>query len=341
MSAIIPTETFNFLDTQTANIYIGETTTGTSGQIIQIGAPALTTVKVGAISLKDTTIDALSATSAIFIANSARTGILRINSASTSTNQIYFGSIGTTTIIDGNVLTLGSSSPVIRVGATQTSGTIEIATSATRTGALYINSTTGATNSVYLGASGTTTVIDGNTLTLGSASTATTNTNTFTSTGLIRANGGLTLGNGYGISTGTTSYSPGSTQIGYYNQIFNTLVNFASATLTDIVFTSSAAMPIGIYQITWSMIIDTWSPATRYLNFGVYPINATFIGFPNTPGTNFTQAIGSSISSSVTLSGILKVNVAGGYALLRGTTNTGTTCKISANSCSVVYIKIA
>jgi hypothetical protein len=53
------------------------------------------------------------------------------------------------------------------------------------------------------------------------------------------------------------------------------------------------------------------------------------------------QATGSSISSSVTLSGILKVTTAGGYALLRGTTNTGTTCKISANSCSVVYIKIA
>ena len=100
-------------------------------------------------------------------------------------------------------------------------------------------------------------------------------------------------------------------------------------------------MPIGIYQITWSMIIDTWSPTTGYLNFGVYPTNATFIGFPNTPGSNFMQAIGSSISSSITLSGILKVTTAGGYALLRGTTNTGTTCKISANSCSVVYIKIA
>jgi hypothetical protein len=53
------------------------------------------------------------------------------------------------------------------------------------------------------------------------------------------------------------------------------------------------------------------------------------------------SSTGSSISSSVTLSGILKVTTAGGYALLRGTTNTGTTCKISANSCSVVYIKIA
>ncbi len=106
ISSITPTETFNFLDTQTGNIYIGETTTGTSGQIIQIGAPALTTVKVGAISIKDSTIDTLSATTGIFIANSARTGVLRINSASTSTHTIYFGSTGTTTIIDGNTLTL-------------------------------------------------------------------------------------------------------------------------------------------------------------------------------------------------------------------------------------------
>ncbi len=45
ISSITPTENFNFLDSQTANIYIGENTTGTSGQIIQIGAPALTNTK--------------------------------------------------------------------------------------------------------------------------------------------------------------------------------------------------------------------------------------------------------------------------------------------------------
>ena len=209
ISAITPTETFNFLDTQTANIYIGETTTGTSGQIIQIGAPALTTVKVGAISIKDSTIDTLSASSAISIANSERTGTLRINSNYYSTNSVYLGSEKTTTVIDGNTLTLGSISSILRVGAQQTSGTMEIATSPSRTGALYINSTTGATNSVYLGAAGTTTVIDGNTLTLGSASTATTNTNTFTSTGLITANGGVTIPTGKILTVvgniGTTS----------------------------------------------------------------------------------------------------------------------------------------
>jgi len=149
--------------------------------------------------------------------STARTGSLKINSSSTSTNTLYLGSIGTTTYIDGNVLTLGSTSSTIRLGATQASGTIEIATDATRTGALFINSTTGATNSVYLGASGTTTIIDGNTLKLGSASTATTNTNTFTSTGLITANGGLTIPSGKtltangGIVSSTVDTATGGT----------------------------------------------------------------------------------------------------------------------------------
>ena len=43
---------FNFLESQTANLNIGENTTGTAGQIIQIGAPALTTVKCGALAIK-------------------------------------------------------------------------------------------------------------------------------------------------------------------------------------------------------------------------------------------------------------------------------------------------
>jgi len=196
ISSITPTEAFNFLDSQTGNIYIGENTTGTSGQIIKIGASALTTVKVGAISIKDQTIDTLSTTSTFSIAGTNRTGELRINCGIASTNSIFLGAIGTTTLIEGNTLTLGSAPYVIRVGAGQVSGTIEIATSATRTGALYINSTTGATNSIYLGASGTTTIIDGNTLTLGSALTTTTNANTFTSTGLITANGGVTIPTG-------------------------------------------------------------------------------------------------------------------------------------------------
>ena len=222
ISSITPTEAFNFLDSQTANIYIGENTTGTSGQIIQIGAPALTTVKVGAISIKDSTIDstqtgtgfikvgASQASGTMEIATSAtRTGALYINSTSGATNTIYLGSIGTTPIIDGNTLTLGSASSTIKVGASQTSGTMEIATSATRTGALYINSTTGATNSVYLGAAGTTTVIDGNTLTLGSTSTATTNKNTFTSTGLITANGGINVPTGKLLTVVGTQTSTG------------------------------------------------------------------------------------------------------------------------------------
>ena len=53
-----------------------------------------------------------------------RTGTLKINSSSGATNTLYLGSIGTFTTIDGNTSTLGSASSVIRVGATQATGTM-------------------------------------------------------------------------------------------------------------------------------------------------------------------------------------------------------------------------
>ena len=52
ISTPTPADTFNFLDSLTGNLYIGENASGTTGQIIQIGAKALTTVKVGALSVK-------------------------------------------------------------------------------------------------------------------------------------------------------------------------------------------------------------------------------------------------------------------------------------------------
>ena len=96
ISAITPTETFNFLDTQTANIYIGENTTGTSGQIIQIGAPALTQTKIGALSIQETEINNSvdAAAGNIQIGNNQTTGTLYIGSGSgiTRSGPINIGS---------------------------------------------------------------------------------------------------------------------------------------------------------------------------------------------------------------------------------------------------------
>ena len=91
---------------------------------------------------------------------STRTGALNINNTSVKTNSINIGTTGTPVSITGNTVTIDGA---LKLGANQTSGAMEIATSATRTGSLFINATTGATNSIYLGAAGTTTIIDGNT----------------------------------------------------------------------------------------------------------------------------------------------------------------------------------
>jgi len=96
ISAITPTEAFNFLDTQTANIYIGENATGTSGQIIKIGASALTQTKIGALSIKGTdfnnAVDEAGGT--IQIGNNQTSGTLNIGSGSaiTRTGAINIGS---------------------------------------------------------------------------------------------------------------------------------------------------------------------------------------------------------------------------------------------------------
>ena len=64
VSTSTPTDAFNFLDSLTGNLYIGENATGTTGQIIQIGAKALTTVKLGALSIKESTIETLAPSTA-------------------------------------------------------------------------------------------------------------------------------------------------------------------------------------------------------------------------------------------------------------------------------------
>jgi len=113
----------------------------------------------------------------------------------------------------------------IKLGVTQTTGTLEIASSATRTGSLYINSTTGATNSVYLGAVGTTTVIDGATLKLGSVVSA------------VKINGSLTVG--------TTSTTPAS------------ITSAGAITGTSLVLGTGAISTVGNITSTGTIKMDT------------------------------------------------------------------------------------
>ena len=115
ISTPTPTENFNFLDSQTASIFIGENVTGTTNQVIQIGAPALTTVKCGALAIKDTKIN---------------------NSLNASSGHIYIGDQQ----VSGDVY-IGTGSSILRtagsninIGNYSTSaGTIRIGTSETTT----------------------------------------------------------------------------------------------------------------------------------------------------------------------------------------------------------------
>jgi len=89
---------------------------------------------------------------------STRTGALNINNTSGQTNSINIGTTGTPVSITGNTVSIDGA---LKLGTAQTTGTMEIATSATRSGNLFIASTTGQTNNIYIGASGTKTFLDG------------------------------------------------------------------------------------------------------------------------------------------------------------------------------------
>ena len=167
ISTPTPTENFNFLDSQTASIFIGENVTGTTNQVIQIGAPALTTVKCGALAIKDTKINnALNETAGnIYIGDQQTTGdihigagssILRktassinIGNYSTSVGTINIGTSGMTTIINGKgsiyatKFDIHDTTAVLQLGDLQTTGRLDIGSGGSRTGTGAINIGTG------------------------------------------------------------------------------------------------------------------------------------------------------------------------------------------------------
>ena len=187
ISTLTPTENFNFLDSQTASIFIGENVTGTANQVIQIGAPALTTVKCGALAIKDTKINnALNATGgSIYIGDQQTNGdvyigsgssILRtagsninIGNYSTSVGTINIGTSGTTTNINGKgsiyatKFDIHDTTAVLQLGDLQTTGRLDIGSGGSRSGTGAINIGTGgsALFSITIGSSTSTTTLAG------------------------------------------------------------------------------------------------------------------------------------------------------------------------------------
>jgi hypothetical protein len=176
---------FNFLGSQTANLNIGENTSGTAGQIIQIGAPALTTVKCGALAIKERAINnATNATAgniyigdqqtsgSIYIgtgSNIVRTGNIGIGNYSTSSGTITVGTSAVTTNINGKgsiyatVFGIHDTTAVLKIGDTQTTGSLDIGSGGSRsgTGAINIGTGSSAAFQINIGSSSSTTTLAG------------------------------------------------------------------------------------------------------------------------------------------------------------------------------------
>jgi hypothetical protein len=196
------TSAFNFLSSQTANINIGNTTTGTTGQIIKIGPTATTAITVGDLSV---------------LANSIN------NSTNTANRGVKIGDLQTAAGADldlgTNVSRLGDinigtgnslSTPTINIGATLLNGSV-------RAGAT-INIGRMTTNPINIGNASADVTIS---CASGSIKTNALACTTQTASGLITANGGITcagLTSNSGITvTGTPSSinaSGGSLTIG-------------------------------------------------------------------------------------------------------------------------------
>jgi hypothetical protein len=194
------TSAFNFLSSQTANINIGNTTTGTSGQIIKIGPTATTAITVGDLSV---------------IANS-------INNSTNSANRgVKIGDLQTAAGADLDLGTNVSRLGDINIGTGNTTATptinIGASTGTTRAGAI-INVGTVTTNPINIGNASANLTIS---CASGSIKTNAFACTTQTASGLITANGGITcagLSSNSGITvTGTPSSinaSGGSLTIG-------------------------------------------------------------------------------------------------------------------------------
>ena len=182
-----PTEAFNFLDSQTANIYIGENTTGTTGQIIKIGASALTTVKCGALAIKERAINNGTDASggniyigdqqiggSIYIGTGSQVirtsgSTINIGNYSTSSGTINVGTSATTTNINGigsiyaTKFDIHDGTAVLKFGDLQTTGRLDIGSGGARSGTGAINIGTGgsALFSINIGSTTSKTLLAG------------------------------------------------------------------------------------------------------------------------------------------------------------------------------------
>jgi hypothetical protein len=227
---------------------------------------------------------------------STRTGNLNICNTSGATNTINLGVNGTPVNIEGSL---------IKIGATQTSTIMEIATSSTRTGNVFFCSTTGQTNNIYIGATGTKSIMDG-------------------TVSIIKP---LTL------PVATTS--PTSTQLGYFasnnngTEITVSATNSTPATVTN--------LPIGIYLFSYSVI--SYTPSIGASQVMTYSVTTT--GGATSSIANYVfNGVATTFQDTQRLVGVVKATTASNSVVLNLiiTSGGGT---IKASQYGYNYIKIA
>jgi hypothetical protein len=417
-----PTEAFNFLDSQTANIYIGENATGTTGQIIKIGASALTTVKCGALAIKERAINNGTDASggniyigdqqiggSIYIGTGSQVirtsgSTINIGNYSTSSGTINVGTSATTTNINGigsiyaTKFDIHDGTAVLKFGDLQTTGRLDIGSGGNRSGIGAINIGTGgsALFSINIGSTTSKTLLAGTEvsvptklltpivdtatdttdLLLGSnivggqikmggaiiggsvficggnqfsgalniASNSTTalnvvnigNANTTVKTnGTLITNNGLTLGNGYGITCGTSTYTPTSSQIGYISAITTNASSIAVGATIAVLTVSS--IPIGTYIICFSITIASQS-VSSHIGITASSTNGTltmtFSDIASATGSGSGNHTGGSFT------GFFKCTATSGSIIFSANSRSGSG-SVSAGDVSCYYMRIA
>ena len=263
--------------------------TATTGAITIGGAQTSGSINIGTLA---------SRTGAIGIGNTG----CQVNITGTGTIKANtFDVIGTgTNVTLFNTTTTGA----INIGAVQTGGSCEIASSASRTGALYINSTTGATNQIYIGAAGTTMTLDSATLSVGSTSTTTLNLGTTATTTLaIRGAAQLTSP----LRLPITNTTPTTTQLGYYAN--NT--NSTPITVTNVVSTPASSsitnLPVGIYIFNYYAI--SYSPSIGATQVMTYSVTTSGGATSNIPNYVF-NGVATTFQDTQNLNGVVKCSTA-------------------------------
>ena len=168
------TTAFDFLPSQTANINIGNTSSGISGQIIKIGPTATTAITVG-----DLSVIANSLNNSTNSANrSVKIGDLQTDGGADLDLGAHINRLGDINIGTGNFL----STPTINIGATLLNGSV-------RAGAT-INIGRMTTNPINVGNASANVTINSSS---GSIKTPALATGTLSASSLITANGGVSV----------------------------------------------------------------------------------------------------------------------------------------------------